>query len=83
MEAFLVVEYNEGGFQDRKCCFCKAMRRLPVVLRIDDTQVSQEKNVIAICDIDKSTKQATDKKFIGAKGIGFKSASWVHQIRTS
>ncbi|OLP79848.1 hypothetical protein AK812_SmicGene39802 [Symbiodinium microadriaticum] len=47
VEAFLVVEHNERGFQ--------------------------EKNVIAICDIDKSTKQATDKKFMGAKGIGFKS----------
>ncbi|CAE7263122.1 NOV [Symbiodinium natans] len=47
VEAYLVLEHNESGFQ--------------------------EKNVTAICDIDKSTKQLADKKFIGAKGIGFKS----------
>ncbi|CAK9043761.1 Protein NO VEIN (Protein EMBRYO DEFECTIVE 2597), partial [Durusdinium trenchii] len=33
----------------------------------------QENNVVAICDIDKSTKKAREKRFIGAKGIGFKS----------
>ncbi|CAJ1374477.1 unnamed protein product [Effrenium voratum] len=31
------------------------------------------RNVLAICDIDKSTKLAREKRFIGAKGIGFKS----------
>lgn len=29
--------------------------------------------MVAICDIDKSTKRAREKRFIGAKGIGFKS----------
>ena len=36
---------------------------------------TQEKNVVAICDIDKSTKKAREKRFIGAKGIGFKSVA--------
>lgn len=35
----------------------------------------QEKNVRAICDIDRSTKTAREKRFIGAKGIGFKSVT--------
>ncbi|CAE8595693.1 unnamed protein product, partial [Polarella glacialis] len=33
----------------------------------------EERNVRAICDIDLSTKSAAQKRFIGAKGIGFKS----------
>ena len=33
---------------------------------------------MAICDIDKSTKKAREKRFIGAKGIGFKSVAWQH-----
>ncbi|CAE7224233.1 NOV [Symbiodinium pilosum] len=48
VEAFLVLEHNELGFE-------------------------AEKNVVAICDVNKSTKQLAEKKFIGAKGIGFKS----------
>ena len=82
VEAFLVVEHNERGFQDRSAILRNDAKSV-AVRRIPDMQVSQEKNVIAICDIDKSTKQATDKKFMGAKGIGFKSASLMHQIRIS
>ena len=43
-------------------------------------QIAQEKNVVAICDVNKSTKQLAEKKFIGAKGIGFKSVSPLHLL---
>ncbi|CAK9103044.1 unnamed protein product [Durusdinium trenchii] len=52
----------------------KTSSRVDGLLVVEHNEAGfQENNVVAICDIDKSTKKAREKRFIGAKGIGFKS----------
>ena len=43
-------------------------------IRFENNEVGfSERNVLALCSIGKSTKQASDPRYIGNKGIGWKS----------
>lgn len=58
-------------------------RDLKALLALEYNETGfEERNVRALCDIAQSTKSIGDRKFIGAKGIGFKSVFRITSIPT-